>query len=407
MNRRAFLGLVATPALADWPQFRGPGGQGLASLGGLPLLWSEDRNVRWKSALPGRGWSSPVVLDDVVWMTAAADSGRSLRALAVHAQQGSLLHDVEVLRLADTPGIHEKNTHASPTPLLEPDRVYVHFGAQGTAALDFSGAVLWRNQEHVYRHGHGTGGSPVLWEDLLIFTCDGTDRQFVAALDKRSGETVWTAERRNSRMAFSTPLVIPRRIEGEQQASGEGEQVVTTGGDMAVSYDPATGEELWRITYEGFSLVPRPVYAHGLVYLTSGFYGPTLFAVRPNGSGDVTRTHIAWSVNRGVPLTSSPVVVGDEIYMVSDNGVAACLDAKTGREWWRRRLGGAFSASPLAAGDRIYFTNEAGETTVIRAAKQYEELARNRVEGRTLASLAVDGDAILLRTDSHLYRIEE
>ena len=397
MTRRAFLPLTAVPAFADWPQFRGPGGQGLAGSGEVPLRWAEDESVVWKTAIPGRGWSSPVVLGGSVWLTSATESGRSLRAIAIDAAAGSLRHDVEVFRLESSPGMHEKNSHASPTAVLEDGRVYVHFGAQGTAALDSAGEVLWRNQEHSYRHGHGTGGSPVEWKDLLIFTCDGTDRQFVAALDKRSGETAWTASRGRSRMSFSTPLIIPR-------GSG-GAQLVTTGGDMAVSYDPATGEELWRITYEGFSVVPRPVYAHGLVYLTSGFYGPTLFAVRPDGSGDVTRTHIDWSVNRGVPLTSSPVVIGDELYMVSDNGIAACLDAKIGREWWRRRLGGGFSASPLAAAGRIYFTSESGETTVLRPGRQYEELARNRVEGRTLASLAVDGDAILLRTATHLYRI--
>ena len=397
MTRRALLGLVAAPALAGWPQFRGPGGQGLAELANPPLRWSEDENVRWKTPIPGLGWSSPVVLEGMVWMTAATDSGRSLRAVAVCADSGELLHDIEVFRLPGAPFIHRKNSHASPTPVLEPDRVYVHYGAQGTAALDFSCAVVWRNQEHAYQHGNGTGGSPVVWENLLIFTCDGTDRQFVAALDKRSGKTAWTAERCNSRMSFSTPLLIPR--------GDGGSQLVAPGGDMAVSYDPATGVELWRITYDGLSVVPRPVYAQGLVYVTSGFYSPTLFAVRADGSGDVTRTHIEWSLNRGVPLTSSPVIAGDEIYMVSDNGVAACLDARNGREWWRRRLGGAFSSSPLAAADRIYFTNESGRTTVICASKQYEELARNRIDGRTLASPAVDGEAILLRSDTHLYRI--
>ncbi len=399
MTRRGFLGLAASPALAQWPQFRGPGGQGLATSDALPLSWSETQNVTWKTPVPGRGWSSPVVLEGSVWLTTATDSGRSLRAVAFEAQSGEVTRDVEVFHLGAAPGIHEKNSHASPTAILEDDRVYVHFGAQGTAALDFSGQVLWRNQEHTYRHGHGTGGSPVVWENLLIFNCDGIDRQFVAALDKRGGKTAWTASRENSRMSFSTPLVVPR---GEK-----GAQVVSTGGDMAVSYDAASGEELWRITYEGFSVVPRPVYAHGLVYLTTGFYGPILFAVRPDGSGDVTRTHVVWSVNRGVPLTPSPIVVGDELYMVSDNGIAACFDAENGREWWRQRLGGGFSASPLAAGDRIYFTNESGTTTVLRAAKQFERLAVNRVEGQTLASLGVDGDAILLRSDSALYRIGE
>lgn len=389
--------LAALAAAADWPEFRGPTGQGLTEADQLPVEWSESENVAWKVKIPGRGWSSPAILDGKAWMTTATEDGASLRAIAVDAASGETLHDVEVFHLDSSPKMHRKNSHASPTPILEADRVYVHFGAQGTAALDGEGKILWRNQEHTFGQGHGTGGSPALWEDLLIINCDGTDRQYVAALDKNTGETRWTTSRGESRMSYSTPLVIETE---------NGPQLISTGGDLAAAYNPETGEELWRITYDGFSLVPRPVYAHGLVYLTSGFFGPILFAVQPDGRGDVTDSKVVWKESRGVSLTPSPVVLGDRIYMVSDNGIGSCLNAKTGERMWQARLGGKFSASPIAAGDRIYFLNETGETTVVAHADEFRQIAKNQVDGETLASFAVDGSALLLRTATHLYRIE-
>lgn len=390
--------LTAIAAFADWPEFRGPTGQGLSQSADLPVEWSETQNVAWKVPIPGLGWSSPAILGSKAWMTSATEDGVSLRAIAVDVKTGELLHDVEVFRLEAAPKMHKKNSHASPTPILESNRVYVHFGTQGTAALDGDGNILWRNQEHIYNQVHGTGGSPVIWTDLLIFNCDGGRNQFVAALDKNTGQTRWTTSRGQSRMSFSTPLMI--EVDGEPQ-------LISTGGDLTAAYDPSTGEELWRITYDGFSLVPRPVYAHGLVYIVSGFYKPIVFAVKPDGRGDVTDTKVVWKETRGAPLTPSPVVVGDRLYMVSDTGIGACLNAKTGERLWTARLGGNYSASPLAAGGRIYFTNESGKTVVIKDADAYTEVAANQVDGTTFASFAVDGSALLLRSDTHLYRIEK
>jgi outer membrane protein assembly factor BamB len=391
----AMLGLTAP---AEWPQFRGPSGQGRSSASGLPLRWSESQNITWKAAIPGEGWSSPVISDGQIWLTAATEGGASLRAIALDQQTGRILHNVEVFRLSGPPRIHEKNSYASPTPILEPGRVYVHFGTLGTAALNRSGEVIWRNQQLRYAHGHGGGGSPELAGDRLVISCDGTDQQYVVALDKGTGEILWKTARRGGAMAYTTPLAIPR---------GGGRQIVSPGANQAVSYDLASGRELWSVDYEGFSGVPRPVFAHGMVYVTSGFYDPVLMAIRPDGSGDVTKTHVTWQARRGVPLTPSPLVEGGELYMVSDNGIASCLDAKTGAEIWRQRLGGGFSASPVSAEGRIYFLNESGEATVVRAGRSFERLANNQLEGRTLASPAIEGRAIYLRTDSHLYRIEE
>lgn len=391
--------LLPLHGLSDWTEFRGPTGQGIAAVETAPLHWSETESVAWKTAIPGRGWSSPVIRDGVVWLTTATEGGVSLRVVTIDAASGELIRDVEVFRLDARTRKHDKNTFASPTPILAADRVYVHFGARGTAALDMDGTVLWRNTEHGHDDVHGAGGSPALWNGLLIFNCDGADRQYVAALNASTGETAWTADRKASRFSYSTPLVIPR---------GDGDyQVVSAGADMAASYDPATGEELWRISFDGFSVVPRPVYGNGLVYLTTGFYGPILFAIKTDGSGDVSATHVAWQVERGVPLTPSPLLDGERIYIVSDTGIASCFRASTGEELWRKRMAGAYSSSPVLAAGNVYFTNEVGGTTIIEAADEYIEVARNEVLGRTLASLAFSEGAMFLRTDTMLYRIEE
>lgn len=394
----ALFTLAHTPTMAaEWPQFRGPGGQGHAAQRGLPLEWDETRGIRWKSPVPGLGWSSPVVSETQVWVTTALDDGHSLRAVCLDRETGKLVHDVEVFQKADPGPIHSKNSHASPTPILDGERVYVHYGAHGTACVTTAGQVLWRNDQLRYNHMHGPGGSPVLFEDLLILSCDGTDVQFVVALDAQTGVIRWKTDRQGP-MAYSTPLIV--EVEGSPQ-------LISTGGDQAVAYDPRSGRELWRVRYDGYSLVPRPVAGLGLVFLCTGYNNPTLMAVRLGGLGDVTETHVAWTMRRGAPHNPSPVLLGEELYVVSDRGVLTCLDARTGKEHWQQRLEGAYSASLLAAEDRIYAQNEEGLTTVFAADKRaFRRLAANRVEGRTLASLAAAGRALYLRTDTHVYRIE-
>jgi outer membrane protein assembly factor BamB len=395
------LGLASSSLHAeDWPQFRGPTGQGHSGERGLPIEWSESRHVRWKSAVAGRGWSSPVVSAGRVWLTTAVAgrNGASLRAVAFDVESGREVVNIEVFQIRSAGLLNPKNSHASPTTIVNGDRVYVHFGAHGTAALTTTGEIVWKTRLP-YQSQHGNGGSPVVYGDLLIMSCDGSDEAFVAALDTRTGDVRWkTPRRRPFDQAYSTPMVI---------RTGERDQVVSVGAFRAAAYDPLTGREIWHVTYgDGFSNVPRPVFGHGLVYIATGFHQPSLLAVRADGSGDVTKTHIAWSLRRGAPLTPSPLLAGDELYVVNDGGIATCLDAKSGATHWIERLGGgAYSASPVLADGRIYFLSEGGVATVITAGKEFRKLATNALGGDTLASMAISEGSIFIRTDSHLYRI--
>jgi len=382
----------------DWPQFRGPTGQGHSSERGLPLDWSESRNVMWKTPVPGRGWSSPVVAGGRVWLTTSVTAnGASLRALAYDVLSGREALNVEVFRLRNADLLNAKNSHASPTPVVDGDRVFVHFGAEGTAALSTSGEIIWKTRLP-YQSQHGNGGSPMLYGDLLIVSCDGSDQAYLVALDKRTGKVRWKTWRRQPwDQAYTTPLLI--RV-------GDQEQVVSVGAYRAGAYDPQTGKEIWRVSYaDGFSNVPRPVYGHGLVYIATGFQQPTLLAVRPDGTGDVTNTHVAWTLRRAAPLTPSPLIVDEEIYIVNDGGIASCLDAKTGEIHWQQRLGGEYSASPLFADGRIYFLNEEGVATAIAPGRVFRRLATASLDGATLASIAVSGGSMFIRTHTHLYRI--
>jgi outer membrane protein assembly factor BamB len=392
---------TSSSATQDWPQFRGPDGQGHSVERGLPLEWGEARNVRWKSPIAGLGWSSPVVADGKVWLTSAVEQrGISLRAIAFDADTGKEVVNVEVFKIpTDRRDINPKNSWASPTPIIDGDRVYVHFGADGTAALSSSGEILWKNRFE-YQSQHGAGGSPVVYGDLLIFSCDGSDAAFVIALDKLTGKTKWKTNRGYpSDQAYTTPLVI--RV-------GDRDQLISVGAFRARAYDPQTGKEIWRVRYdEGFSNVPRPIFAQGLVVIATGFQQPELLAVRPDGTGDVTKTHIAWSLKRGAPLTPSPLAVGDELYVVNDGGIASCIDARTGAVIWQQRLGGTYSASPVFADGRIYFLAEQGVTTVIAPGRDFRRLATNQLDGGLLASMAISSGSMFLRTDSHLYRITE
>jgi glucose dehydrogenase len=340
-----------------------------------------------------------------VYLTTALSSGSSvtLHVLRLDAADGKIDWDVEVLRpdAAAARAMHGKNSLASSTPLVAGDRLYAHFGHLGTAALDLSGNVLWRQTSIKYQPVHGNGGSPIFLNDLLIFNCDGGSSPFIAALDAASGEVKWKTPRNTparSQFSFSTPLAI--EVDGQTQ-------VISPASGFVGAYEPRTGRELWRVTYgEGYSVVPRPVFAGGLLFVSSGFDSPVAYAIRPQGaSGDATAAHVAWTSRRAAPTTPSMLVLGDELYMVSDIGIASCSDAKTGKVHWSHRLRGGFSASPVSAEGRVYFQNEEGIGFVVKADKTFTQLSQNDLGERSLASYAVTDGALFIRTEKHLWKI--
>lgn len=407
----ASLLLTGKARTVDWPEFRGDTAQGHAHQGvQLPLEWSAKKNVAWKQTIPGEGWSSPVLWKGRLYLTSAVAKGeglkadRELRAICIDESTGRILWNRRVFSQggATAPRIHKKNSHASPTPVITPDgKLYVHFGHQGTACLDLKGVILWTNRNISYAPVHGNGCSPLVVGDKLFFSCDGARNPFVIALNRHTGKVVWRRERNvdaKKKFAFCTALLI--------EANGR-QQIISPGGDAVMAYDPKSGEEIWRVRYDGYSVVPRPVYGHGLVFLSSGFDHPTFYAIKPTGQGDVTDTHIAWTFTKGAPHTPSPLLVGDELYLISDGGIGTCLDAKTGEIHWRERVCGSCSASPFHAAGLIYILDEGGRSVVIKADKTFHKLAENEIGERTLASCAVGDNAFYLRSAKHLFKIQK
>jgi outer membrane protein assembly factor BamB len=408
-----FLLLLPFAAQADdtWPQFRGPTQQGHSDATGLPVTWAEGgKGIVYKTPIPGEGWSSPVVWGNQVWMTTATGNGRSLRAVCVDRDGGRIVHDVEVFHVEHPDPKNAFNSYASPTPVLEEGRVYVSFGTYGNACLDArSGKPLWKSTELKLDHKEGPGSSPVIYKDLFLLHCDGTDVQYVAALDKNTGKLAWRTNRATDfggkpgdlRKAYNIPLII--------NENGR-DVMISVSAYRVFAYDPNDGRQIWSCNTPGFSVVPRPVYADGVVYVCTGFMNAELWAIRTGGQGDVTNTHVLWKSKQGVSLKPSIILKDSRIYMVSDNGVARCLDAKTGEQVWQKRVDGKYTASPVVTADGlIYFFSEHGLTTVIRAdpnAKEPEIVAENELEGRFMASPAIVGKSLFLRTDKCLYRIE-
>jgi outer membrane protein assembly factor BamB len=414
MDRKRFsiacLLVFAGPAAgaappAEWPGYRGPTGDGHAVASDLPVDLHDPAALAWKTPIPGTGWSTPVVLGDQIWMTTATPDGTSLRAVCVHRRTGKIERDIEVFHVEKPTEIHKKNSHASPTPAIEPGRLYVHYGTNGTAAIDTAtGAVIWRDTAHTLEHYVGPGSSPVLHGDLVILTCDGADVQYSAALDKATGKERWKTPRSAAlradpdvKKSFSTPAILK---------VGDHEELVTPAADHVYAYDPATGRELWRLDYDGFSVVPRPVAAHGLVFVCTGFNTPKLLAIRQGGKGVLGADSIAWEEKSQIPANPSPLVVGDELYVVSDRGVASCFDARTGREHWRHRVGGNYSASPLLADGKIFLCSEEGIVTVIEPGKTWRQVAASDLAARIMASPVAIGRELFIRTadDLRLYK---
>src|SRR2546421_2874992 len=415
----------------NWPQFRGPDGNGHSEAKGLPLTWSETDHVKWKTPIHDRGWSSPVVWDNQIWMGTATEDGTKLFAVCVDRETGKIMHDLKLFDIANPQFAHKFNTYASPTPVIEAGRVYITFGSPGTACLDTrTGEIFWQRRDFVCNHYRGAGSSPILHRDLLIMNFDGSDHQFIVALDKQTGQTVWQKERSidykdlgpdgkpqtegDLRKAFSTPHV----------AMLDGTPVLLSSGAKAhYAYNPLTGEEFWRVEERScHSASTRPVVGQGLVFFAAGFSRGVLLAVHPGKTGgkgprviDASedsaavgsdQLHLAWRALRNVPNKPSLLLEGELLFMIDDGGIASCGGTRTGTQVWRERVGGNYSASPVCAEGRIYFFSEEGKTTVVEVGREFKKLAENKLDDGFMASPAIAGKAFFLRTRKHLYRIE-
>lgn len=402
--------LVTGLAHGDWPDWRGPTEDGHCDGARLPLHWSESENIVWKTPIHDFGYSTPVVWGNQIWLTTAREDGTVLYAIGVDSESGKVRFDIPVFQVESPQKKHPLNSYATPSAVIEAGRVYVHYGSLGTACIDTdSGEILWRRTDLNCDHMQGAVSSPVLFENLVIIHLEGVDKQFIAALDKKTGETVWIYNRPADiytgiqgvyMKAYQTPVLLP--IDGQVQ-------MVSNGALLVTGHDPRTGKELWRVRYRDDSTISRIVSGQGLLFVnTGGAPGATqLYAIRPGGTGDLTDTNVVWKMTEDVPHESSPVVVGDLLYTMSDQGVFICTEATTGKQIWTQRLKEKHGASLIATADRIYFSNKKGQTTVIAPGREYQVLATNQIGGELWASPAVDGDSLILRTKTDLYRIAE
>ncbi len=419
----SLCGLAAT-ARADWPDFRGPWCDGRAnppgstnSLG-LPLHWSETENIKWKTPIHDRGWSTPVIMNGQVWLTTATIDGHDFFAVCVDEATGKIRFDNKIFHCDNPESLGAAvnfNCYASPSAVLEPGRAYVHFGTYGTACLDAStGKTIWKRDDLPCRHFRGPGSSPILCDNLLILTMDGIDQQYVVALDKNTGKTVWKTDRTaqyndldnkgrptgggDFRKAFSTPLVID---------AGGVKQIITTASKAAYSYNAATGSEIWKLAHGGYSPASRPLFDDGRVIVTSGNGKPEIMGLRPDVHGDVPPEAVLWRVARGSPSRTSGTIDNGLLYIVNEGGIACCFQTADGTEVWRERIGGEYSASILYGDGKIYAFSQDGKSVVLQAGRTFGSLATNQLSAGFMASPAADGHALYLRTMAALYRVED
>ncbi|MDQ3623700.1 MAG: PQQ-binding-like beta-propeller repeat protein [Verrucomicrobiota bacterium] len=426
----AFLCLASTAIAADhWTQFRGPEGNGHTSAAGLPLKFSENEHIKWKTPIHGKGWSSPVILGSQIWVTTATEDGTELSLICVDKDSGKIASDQILFRVANPQFCHKFNSYASPTPVIEEGRLYVTYGSPGTACIDTrTGKVLWERRDFVCNHYRGAGSSPILWGDLLIMHFDGSDVQYVVALDKKTGKTVWKTDRSvdfkdldkdgkpvgegDLRKAFATPHVIEH---------GGRPLLLSSGAKAHYGYDPQTGREVWRVEeLDQHSASTRPVTAHGLAFFQTGFSKGQLLAVKLPALGKSSdaptvlgESQLAWRLKRSIPNKPSATLAGDLLFLIDDGGIASCVEAKTGTVIWTQRVEGNYSASPILApgspgqAGRLYVCSENGKVAVLAVDREFALLADNQLGDGYMASPAVAGKALFLRSKTHLYRIEE
>ena len=409
----------AEPTLKDqWPEFRGPNGNGIvAGERGLPTTWSEEKNIAWKTKIDGKAWSSPVVWDDQIWITNSSADGKLMEGICINKKDGKIKYRLSLFSNETVEPLgNNVNSYGSPSPVIEKDAVYIHFGSYGTTAIDTnSGKEIWKRTDLECRHFRGPGSSPIIFQDMLILTMDGVDFQYVIALDKKTGKTKWKTERSTKwddvepdgkirgdgdlRKAYTTPTFM--KVSGKII-------MISPGAKSCFAYNPINGKELWNIPFSGYSNASRTVIYKDNAIINSGYGKPHLISVKidPSAAGDISGTHINWDIFKRVPKRSSPIIVGDQLYMTTDEGILTCLDAKTGESNWSDRMPGHYSASPIFADGKLYFFSEMGHCYVIAPGGDYNLISKNKLDSGFMASPAISGKAIYARSKTHLYRIE-
>jgi outer membrane protein assembly factor BamB len=394
----------------DWVFFRGTTLDAVSENTGLPLHWGEDTNIVWKAPIHDLGHSSPVILDNQVWITTARKDGKELYALCYDLSTGAVIHDILLFTPDSVPYIHTLNSYATPTPAIEKGFAYFHFGSLGTACVNTqTGNIIWKRTDLHCDHVQGPASCPIIYRDLLIFHLEGIDVQYVMALDKKTGTTVWQSLRPQehyvnepaiARKGYSTPRVIT--VNGK-------DLLISVGSEVCIAYDPLTGKEIWKVVYSSDSAIAMPLFSDGLVIFSTGFYANPvrLIAVKPDGTGNVTGSHVAWESGEDIPGINTPVVNNGILYMIQEKGMLTCLSAATGKVIYKKRLKGEFYSSPVIADGKVFFPSKQGVTYVIREGPVFEILAENKLDGECWATIAVSGKSLLLRTNKAIYRIME
>ncbi|MFL3656453.1 MAG: PQQ-binding-like beta-propeller repeat protein [Opitutales bacterium] len=393
----------------EWPKYRGPGEQGVSEARNVPADWSTEENIVWKAEIPGRGWSSPILVDGKIVLTTGieevVDEMHDLKVLQVDAETGEIIWIKTVLQatIAEAEDRNEKNSLASPTVAIDEGVIYAHFAHMGTVALDFeTGETLWK-YDVTYTSKNGAGGTPVVVDDLLVFTADSLDEPAMIALHKQTGKVAWKTIRSHqvkNNFSFGTPLVI--EFNGHKE-------IISPGSGMVGSYRPEDGKEMWIVRYKmGYSMATRPIFVDGVIYMGTGFVRPSVYAIRVDGAtGDLTDTHVKWMYHKSMPKSPSPNFVNGNILTLEDAGRLQSLNAETGEKRWMESLKGMFSASPVLVGDDLlYVVSEEGLFYVLRVSDEgCEIISQIEMEEETLATPAIVDDLIYLRTRHHLWKI--
>lgn len=393
----------------DWPCFRGPSHQGVSGEKNVPVEWSMTENIKWKAAIPGEGWASPIVFGDRVFVAAATEKGISFHLLCLDRLTGKIVWDKEVFK-QKTGHKHGLNSYATSTPVTDGENVYVLAADGGIAAVSNEGDILWANREFEYYSEHGLGVSPVLYKELVIIPFDWSskeerevgwqkpwDKAFIWALDKNTGKVRWKATRGSSRIAHVTPTIL---------SEAGTDQLISPAGDVIQGFDLTTGENIWTFKTFGEGVVPSVVIGDGMIYQVSGFPNKILHAIRTGGKGDITASHMAWQTDKDITAIPSPLYSKPYLYVLTESGVLSCVKAETGEVLYRQRLsGGKCSASPVWADGKIYLLNEKCKTTVIEDGPEFKVVAENELEGWCVASAAISQGNIFIRAEKTLYCI--